>query len=349
MSLKIEQVSKYFGDTAALNEVTVEINDGEFIAILGPSGCGKTTLLRVVGGFIEPSGGRIQLEDKVYSSKDCHVPVEKRDLGMVFQSFALWPHMTVREHIEFPLKSKKNRRMSGQERKQIVDKAISTMGLTKLAERLPGELSGGQRQRVALARAIVAKPKILLMDEPLSALDAELKISMRREIQDIHKITGATILYVTHDQSEALAMADRIIIMKSGQVVQMGTPEEIYLKPKTKFVAAFVGRCNIINGAWNNGNFYPEGTNIMYDGKGMADYFVEEGIYPVRPEEFKLSKQGEGIKGTIVNRQYNGREIHYTVKCGQDYFTVYENEDCGCRVDEEIILIKKEQKIAGHY
>lgn len=348
MSLKIDNISKYFNDTAALKNVSIEINNGEFIAILGPSGCGKTTLLRVVGGFVAPSEGCVQLDDKLYSSKDYNIPVEKRDLGMVFQSFALWPHMTVREHIEFPLLSKKNRRISAKERKQTVDKAISTMGLLKLADRLPGELSGGQRQRVALARAIVSKPKILLMDEPLSALDAELKINMRKEIQDIHKMTGATILYVTHDQSEALAMADRIIIMKDGEVEQIGTPEGIFLKPKTKFVATFVSKCNIVNGIWSKGRFHPKEISIIYQGNGIDQYFVEKGIYPVRPEEFKLSKQGKGIEGTIVNRQYNGREIHYTVKCKDDYYTVYESEDCKYNVDEKICLIKKEQKIESY-
>lgn len=343
MSLRIDHISKYFGDTAALKEVSIEIKDGEFIAILGPSGCGKTTLLRVVGGFINPTEGSIQLEDKLYSSKDYNVSVENRDLGMVFQSFALWPHMTIREHIEFPLKSKKNKNMTVQERKQTVNKAVAIMGLTELEGRLPGELSGGQRQRVALARAVVSKPRILLMDEPLSALDAELKINMRREIQDIHKMTRATILYVTHDQSEALAMADRIIIMKNGQVEQIGTPEEIYRRPKTKFVATFVCKSNIIHGKWAKGKFYPDGTHIMYDGIGVNDCFAEEGIYPVRPEEFKLSKQGEGIKGIIVNKQYNGREIHYTVKCNENYYTVYENEDCTSNVEEEIILVKKER------
>ena len=207
MSLHIQQVTKTFSKTQALKEINLDIRDSEFVAILGPSGCGKTTLLRIVGGFIEPTSGIVRLNDQIYSGQGHMVPVEKRDLGMVFQSFALWPHMTVRQHIEFPLKSPRHSGMSSEEKKAAIEQAVSCTGLKPYENRLPGELSGGQRQRVALARAIVGKPSILLMDEPLSALDAELKIDMRREIQNIHKLTGATILYVTHDQSEALAMA----------------------------------------------------------------------------------------------------------------------------------------------
>ena len=191
------------------------------------------------------------------------VPVEKRDLGMVFQSFALWPHMTVRQHVEFPLKSPRHKGMSPEEKAAAVEQAISCTGLKPYENRLPGELSGGQRQRVALARAIVGKPSILLMDEPLSALDAELKIEMRREIQNIHKLTGATILYVTHDQSEALAMADRIIIMKDGAVEQVGTPREIYMDPQTVFAATFVSRCNLLKGSWHGDSFRINNENIL--------------------------------------------------------------------------------------
>ena len=226
---------------------------------MGPSGCGKTTLLRIVGGFIEPTGGIVRLGNQIYSGEGHMVPVEQRDLGMVFQSFALWPHMTVRQHVEFPLKSPRHRAMSPAEKKEAVDKAISCTGLEPYENRLPGELSGGQRQRVALARAIVGKPSILLMDEPLSALDAELKIEMRREIQNIHKLTGATILYVTHDQSEALAMADRIIIMKDGAIEQVGTPREIYMDPQTVFAATFVSRCNLLKGQWHGDAFQMAG------------------------------------------------------------------------------------------
>ncbi|MBE6071939.1 MAG: ABC transporter ATP-binding protein [Clostridium butyricum] len=349
MSIKIEKLLKKFDNSVALNEVSVDIKDKEFIAILGPSGCGKTTLLRLIGGFVEPTDGSIECNGKIYSNKKKTIPVEERDLGMVFQSFALWPHMTVREHIMFPLDSKKYKKMNKEQKINLVEKALVSTGLEKLAERLPGELSGGQKQRVALARAIVSKPKILLMDEPLSALDAELKISMRKEIQDIHRNTEATIIYVTHDQSEALAMADRIIVMKDGKIEQVGTPNEIYLNPETEFVATFVSKCNIVKGQWiDKDSFKVEGSNIIYLGENIADNFKENGIYPVRPEEFKIYPEssvceGEnslgGISGIIVNKQYQGREIHYSVKCNNGVYTVYECNN-KFNVDDKVYIHK---------
>ncbi|AOT68713.1 ABC transporter ATP-binding protein [Geosporobacter ferrireducens] len=343
MSLIINKVTKKFGNIIALNNVSIEIKDGEFIAILGPSGCGKTTLLRIIGGFAEPTSGTIKMGDVLYSDSAFNLPVEKRNLSMVFQSFALWPHMSVREHIEFPLKSKRNKAMGDEEKKNAVEEAISWTGLKKLADRLPGELSGGQKQRVALARAVVSKPDILLMDEPLSSLDAELKVNMRKEIQDLHKLTGATIIYVTHDQSEALAMANRIIIMKNGNIEQIGTPEEVYKKPKTEFVAVFVGKCNLVRGRWNQNIFYVKDTKIMYNNESVEPYFIQRGMYPVRPEQFSIERKGLGIEGRITNKQYNGREIHYTVKCEDDFYVVYEDEEKNFNINEAIVLVKKER------
>ncbi|HJC66128.1 MAG TPA: ABC transporter ATP-binding protein [Candidatus Enterocloster excrementigallinarum] len=323
MSLHIQQVTKSFNKTQALKEINLDIKDSEFVAILGPSGCGKTTLLRIVGGFIEPTSGIVRLNDQIYSGQGHMVPVEKRDLGMVFQSFALWPHMTVRQHVEFPLKSPRHKGMSPEEKAAAVEQAISCTGLKPYENRLPGELSGGQRQRVALARAIVGKPSILLMDEPLSALDAELKIEMRREIQNIHKLTGATILYVTHDQSEALAMADRIIIMKDGAVEQVGTPREIYMDPQTVFAATFVSRCNLLKGSWHGDSFRINNENILLRNPMIPAEFRSKGLYPVRPEQLTIQPEGEGIPGVIANKQYNGREIHYSIQYRDEILTVY--------------------------
>ncbi len=278
-----------------------------------------------MGGFIEPTSGIVRLNDQIYSGQGTMVPVEQRDLGMVFQSFALWPHMTVRQHVEFPLKSPRHRNMTDQEKAAAVRQAIQCTGLTPYENRLPGELSGGQRQRVALARAIVGKPSILLMDEPLSALDAELKIEMRREIQNIHKLTKATILYVTHDQSEALAMADRIIIMKAGAVEQIGTPREIYMDPQTVFAATFVSRCNLLKGAWNGDSFRVEHENLLLRNPMIPPEFRAKGLYPVRPEQLSIKPEGEGIPGVIANKQYNGREIHYSVQYRDEILTVYSN------------------------
>ena len=323
MSLYLEHVSQQFGQTPALRDITLEIKKGEFIAILGPSGCGKTTLLRAIGGFIKPTEGTIRLDETIYSDGHTMVPVEARDLGMVFQSFALWPHMTVEEHVRFPMESKRQKHLSAEEKRRAVEQAIANMGLLPYAKRMPGELSGGPGQRVALARAIVGKPSILLMDEPLSALDAELKISMRRVIQDVHRMTGATIIYVTHDQSEALAMADRILIMKNGKIEQVGTPEEIYLHPQTEFAASFVSKCNFVRGQWNDSYFKVMDQSLIYDGPEVAQAFKNHGLFPVRPEQFHIVKEGKGIPATVTNRQYSGREIHYSLKCGEDTFTVY--------------------------
>ena len=299
MSLKIDHITKKFGNFTALDDISLEIQDGEFLAILGPSGCGKTTLLRIIGGFEAPTEGCILKDGEMFSSKDENVPVEKRNLGMVFQSFALWPHMTVREHVEFPLNSKRCT-MTEEEKRKAVDQAIEAVGLSTMEKRYPGELSGGQKQRVSLARAIVAKPSILLMDEPLSALDAELKISMRREIQNIHKLTGATIVYVTHDQSEALAMADRILIMKSGKIEQLDIPQEVYCNPRTEFAATFVSKCNLVKGKWLGNMFKVENQDVVFETEPAAKEFLVKGICPVRPEEFEISRDGNGICGDIV-------------------------------------------------
>ena len=266
------------------------------------------------------------------------VPVEQRDLGMVFQSFALWPHMTVRQHVEFPLKSPRHKHMSQAQKEAAVEQAISCTGLKPYETRLPGELSGGQRQRVALARAIVGKPSILLMDEPLSALDAELKIEMRREIQNIHKLTGATILYVTHDQSEALAMADRIIIMKDGQIEQVGTPREIYMDPQTVFAATFVSRCNLLKGQWHDDSFLLNNEGLLLKNPMIPMEFRSKGLYPVRPEQFSIHPDGEGIPGVITNKQYNGREIHYSIQYRDDILTVYDNSQTEYNPGDHISL-----------
>lgn len=323
MSIIFKNVTKTFGDTIALNNVSVNINSGEFLAILGPSGCGKTTLLRTLAGFIRPDSGTLQVNENIFSSSDLYVPVENRNLGMVFQSLALWPHMNVWSNIEYPLNSKRNSNKNKTEKKQAVSDAIKAMNLEGMENRLPGELSGGQRQRVALARAIVEKPSILLMDEPLSALDAELKINMRKEIQDIHKLTKATIVYVTHDQSEALAMADRIMIMKDGKIEQIGTPQEIYNFPKTVFAATFVSKCNLIKGIWKDDKFFLEGKDTPFATGIVESCFVEKNVYPVRPEEFKIGNSDFGIKVKIINRQFIGREIHYKVQYKEQIFTVY--------------------------
>lgn len=343
MSLTISRLSKKYGSAVALSDVSVEIGDGEFVCILGPSGCGKTTLLRLVGGFETPTEGSVRFDGALYSSPDECLPVERRNLGMVFQSFALWPNMTVRQHAEFPLLRKGAPRMGVEERNKLVGRTLESVGLSALAERYPDELSGGQKQRVALARAMITKPGILLMDEPLSALDAELKISMRKEIQDIHRMTGATVLYVTHDQSEALAMADRIMIMRSGRVEQTGTPEEIYLHPRTPFAATFVGKYNLLRGIWEHDDFYEESSNVCFHDRTTGPELKKLGLFPVRPDQFRMARRGNGIPGKITNRQYCGREIRYSVESSGGILTVYAPVRENFSLNESVVLMKEEE------
>lgn len=243
--VKINKVTKRFGDVEAVKDFSLEINDGEFIVLVGPSGCGKTTLLRMVAGLETVSSGVIRIDEADVT----HMPAKKRDIAMVFQNYALYPHMNVYKNLAFALKLRK---MPKPEIKDTVEKTAALLGIGDLLERLPNQLSGGQKQRVALGRAIVRKPKVFLFDEPLSNLDAKLRVSMRAEILDIHQRLNNTSIYVTHDQLEAMTMGTRIIIMKDGLVQQNGTPQEIYNNPVNKFVAGFIGspamnliRCSI--------------------------------------------------------------------------------------------------------
>lgn len=325
MSIEIRQVSKAFGSFQALHSINLTIEKGEFVAILGPSGCGKTTLLRILAGFEQPSSGEVQMDGRIVAGAERLLPPEKRRIGMVFQSFALWPHMNVTEHIRFPIRTHKDTpaHIRGQE-EQRIRQVLELTGLSHLAERMPHELSGGQKQRVAIARALASEPSLLLMDEPLSSLDAMLRMDMRREIQQVHRSTGSAIVYVTHDQGEALAMADRIVVMKDGRIEQAGTPQDIYLRPETEFVARFVSKSNLIQGRWSGNSFIPQGsTNTTWAGTEVAGYFKQSGQYPVRPDQFQLRAGGEdGILGEVVNVQFQGKEFHYDIRCDQHQWEV---------------------------
>ena len=315
MGTQIKNVEKNFGSFKALHDINLEIKEGEFVAILGPSGCGKTTLLRLLAGFDSPSSGEMLMKNEVIANAKSFLPPEKRNIGMVFQSFALWPHMNVKDHIRFPLKH--HQFLSGDLKKNVdqrIEEVLKMVDLHHLGERMPNELSGGQKQRVALARAIAPKPALLLMDEPLSSLDAELRMSMRREIQQLHHITGASIVYVTHDQNEALAMADKIVVMNKGKIEQVGTPKEIYSSPTSTFVASFVGKANLIQGKWEGTTFYPlHHSSIKWVGTTVSSELRNKNIFPARPEQLEISSREDGIKGLITNVQYQGKEIHYTV------------------------------------
>ncbi|GGF69523.1 iron ABC transporter ATP-binding protein [Paenibacillus albidus] len=319
MSIEMKQISKTFGSSQALHFIDLTIEEGEFVAILGPSGCGKTTLLRILAGFEQPTTGHISLNGKVVAGDGILLPPEKRRIGMVFQSFALWPHMNVTEHIRFPIRTHKETPAKiKQNEQERVSQVLELTGLSKLALRMPHELSGGQKQRVAIARAIAPEPSLLLMDEPLSSLDAMLRMDMRREIQDVHRRTRSAIVYVTHDQGEALAMADRIVVMKDGRIEQAGTPQDIYLHPQTEFVAKFVSKANLVEGRWVNNRFVPqESDGVDWPGLQIATHFKNHGLYPVRPDQFILAKEGgAGLSGEVINVQFQGKEFHYNIRCG---------------------------------
>jgi iron(III) transport system ATP-binding protein len=231
----INNAVKRYGDFVALNGVSLDIHEGEFFTLLGPSGCGKTTLLRMIAGFNSIEGGDFYFGDKRIND----VPAHKRDIGMVFQNYAIFPHLTVRENVAYGLKARK---IPAKDIKPRVDEALELVQISHLADRKPNELSGGQQQRVALARAFVIEPSVLLMDEPLSNLDAKLRVQMRSVIKKLQRRLGITTIYVTHDQEEALAISDRIAVMKDGHIMQIGTPNEIYAKPQNPFVAGFKGK-----------------------------------------------------------------------------------------------------------
>jgi iron(III) transport system ATP-binding protein len=300
--VKIESVSKLFGEVKAVNNFTATVRDGEFVSILGPSGCGKTTMLRMIAGFEKASLGEIFIGDQLVSSSKVKkfLPPEKRNIGMVFQSYAVWPHMSVFDNVAYPLKI---RRVNSQEIQDKTMKALELVHLDQYAQRFPNQLSGGQQQRVALARALVAEPRLLLLDEPLSNLDAKLRESMRFEIKELQKKLAITVIYVTHDQAEAMAMSDRIIVMHAGVIQQVDEPTVIYENPANQVVADFIGLVNFIEADASAGRVsLPElGMELAYEAP-----FSGKGVVAVRPEHIRLNPSGAGVKGTIMHRLYLG-------------------------------------------
>lgn len=239
--LKLKRIVKQFGSKQVIQALDLDVPRGAFVALLGPSGCGKTTLLRMVAGLESPTSGEIALGDRVLYAGDRNTPPEERGFGMVFQSYAVWPHMTVAENVTYPLCVGTHKKtMSDEDRKKACDRALSLVHLEELRDRYPHQLSGGQQQRVALARGLAMEPPVLLLDEPLSNLDAKLRAEMRREIRDLHRQLGITILYVTHDQREAFEMSTHVVVMNEGKIAQQGTPEQIKLSPAPGFVTEFL-------------------------------------------------------------------------------------------------------------
>ena len=293
-TITLKQVSKKFGDILVIPPLDLEINDGEFVVFVGPSGCGKSTLLRLIAGLEDVSGGAIEIDGKDATN----IPPAKRELAMVFQSYALYPHMSVRKNIAFPLK------MAGIDTKIVQEKveaAAKVLNLTEYLERRPGQLSGGQRQRVAIGRAIVREPAAFLFDEPLSNLDAALRVNMRLEISQLHQDLATTMIYVTHDQVEAMTMADKIVVLQSGVIEQVGSPLELYNNPSNQFVAGFIGspKMNFIGG------------------KLAADYSAN--LVGVRPEHFVLSKEkANGATEAVVGvSEHLGSDTFFHMDAGE--------------------------------
>ncbi len=314
--IRADSVIKKFGEVRALDGVDVEVNGGELFFLLGSSGCGKTTLLRCIAGLEQPTSGRI-----LFGGEDVTgLPPHKREAAMVFQSYALWPHLSVERNVGFGLEERK---VAREEIRRRVGEALDLVHLGGLGERGVDQLSGGQQQRVALARALVVRPRCLLLDEPLSNLDAKLRIEMRREIRRIVKEGGLTAVYVTHDQEEALSMADRMAVMESGRVAQMGTPETVYRQPVNGFVAGFIGETNLVPGkvAEVRGDYVKVGTAAgpligRITEWGWRPTEGEEVVLSVRPEVWRIESPAAGsrVTGRIIERTYLGQRIQYQVE-----------------------------------
>jgi iron(III) transport system ATP-binding protein len=315
--LVLRNISRTFGDHQAVDNLNLSLHEGELVSLLGPSGCGKTTTLRMIAGFITPSAGTIELDGEVISSPASSLPPEKRRMSMIFQSYAIWPNMTVAQNVGFGLELRKVR---GEEMRRRVDEILEVVQLGAMRDRYPAELSGGQQQRVALARSVVVKPSVLLLDEPLSNLDANLREEMRFEIRRLHDEFGITMVYVTHDQAEAMVTSDRIAVMNKGRIEQIDAPYALYGNPKTRFVAGFIGRTNFLKGqargaAVDFGGFSVPASALSADRSPSGDITVS-----IRPQCINLldakPSAADGrclVEGSIQRRAYLGECWDYYV------------------------------------
>jgi iron(III) transport system ATP-binding protein len=314
----LEGLTKRFGAVGAVRDLDLEIEDGELVSLLGPSGCGKTTTLRLLAGFLVPDAGRIIVGGRVVSTPGDVVPPERRSMSMIFQSYAVWPHKTVFENVAFGLKLRKASRAEIERR---VKRMLDLVRLGTLADRYPGELSGGQQQRVALARAFVVEPTILLLDEPLSNLDANLREEMRFEIRRLHDEMRITSVYVTHDQAEAMVTSDRIAVMHEGRLEQMGTPEDVYERPRTQFVAGFIGRTNCLPGVViGQGRVDCSGLALTVATNGTAFGPGTRVAVSIRPQSIAIERHDMAkrpglnvLQGQIVRQVYLGEARDYLV------------------------------------
>ena len=321
-NLALRDVSKHYGSVAAVDRVSLDVPRGQFLTLLGPSGSGKTTLLMIIAGFVEPTAGDVLVDD----ARITHLPPEKRNFGMVFQGYALFPHLSVFDNVAFPLKVRGVPRADAADR---IRGALDLVQLVPLADRYPRQLSGGQQQRVALARALVFTPDILLLDEPLSALDKKLRAELQWELKQIHQRVGTTFIYVTHDQEEALSMSDQIAIIRDGRIVQSGPPRLLYERPATRFVADFLGKSNFISGrvvALDGDQLVYEvaGCRYVQASAGAPRQVGDEIVVALRPEKVEIRKgprpedgaNTNGIAGVISAWNYHGTSFHVLVETG---------------------------------
>ena len=329
VNIRIQNAVKKYGDNVVIPDLSLDIKEGEFFTLLGPSGCGKTTLLRMIAGFNSIEGGDFYFGDRRINDLD----PSKRNIGMVFQNYAIFPNMTVEKNVEFGLK---NRNVSKEDRAVEVKKFLELMQIEDFAERMPEKLSGGQQQRVALARALVIKPDVLLMDEPLSNLDAKLRIEMRTAIKQLQNSIGITTVYVTHDQEEAMAVSDRIAVFNHGVIQQIGTPKALYQRPANLFVANFIGHSNELEGSLTKENgqmVISVCDDYSFVLNNVKEEHCQEGVLPVklavRPEEWIIQEETEaGIEGTIIDSIFLGLNTHYLIQLsnGKEVEAVKESE-----------------------
>ena len=351
VEININKAAKKYGNLTIIPGLDEHIKNGEFFTLLGPSGCGKTTLLRMIAGFNSIEGGTIAFNDKVIND----IPAHERNIGMVFQSYAIFPHLTVRENVEYGLKLRK---LPKAEMKEKVDKILDVVQITEYQDRLPERLSGGQQQRVALARAIVIHPSVLLMDEPLSNLDAKLRVEMRTAIREVQKQVGITTVYVTHDQEEALSISDRIAVMKKGEIQQTARPHTIYTRPYNVFVSTFIGHSNLFHGTIKgdaNGKVVVFNDGYIMPMDNLSEDAVDgmEVIISVRPEEFSIQK--DGLKCKIKNKVFLGKYNTYFLEFPEnmlipDQPSIEFSQDLGhaerlLDIDEEVVLRPNPAKV----
>jgi len=316
--LALVGLGKSFGPVAAVADVNLTLIQGEFVSLLGPSGCGKTTTLRMIAGFIKPTMGSVEMNGQTISSTAYVVAPEKRGMSMIFQSYAIWPNMTVGQNVAFGLQL---RRLGKAEIGERVDRILDVVRMKHLKDRYPAELSGGQQQRVALARAIVIEPEVLLLDEPLSNLDASLREEMRSEIRRLHDAFQITTVYVTHDQAEAMVTSDRIVVMNHGRIEQTDDPVTLYNVPKTRFVAGFIGRTNFLDGVVDSGQIAFEGFSLPAHLAPDAATLPKKVSFSIRPQSILIERHRPDerevswwIEGTVVERAYLGEYWEYLVR-----------------------------------